>query len=146
MRLLTWLLDRLFTKFVITNDVGDQYLIRYKIYNGRHFSIKLHHILRSDEDRELHDHPWNFVSFLLTEGYVELTPGKLPRRWLPWQIVTHKATDAHRLILKHPAWTLVFCSSKVREWRFHTPDGWVHWQKFLDWKFGGRNNYTTETP
>lgn len=36
-------------------------------------TLRLHHILRSDDDRHLHDHPFDFTSFLLTGGYLEIT-------------------------------------------------------------------------
>lgn len=35
------------------------------------YSFYLHCFLRSDDDRALHDHPWNFVSLLLFGGYKE---------------------------------------------------------------------------
>ena len=54
----------------------------------------LHLFLRDDDDRALHDHPWDNASFLLTEGYVEVLPGnpadprerswKLRRTWGFW--------------------------------------------------------------
>ena len=35
------------------------------------FSIRLHHIMRPDADRHLHDHPFNFRSVVLAGWYVE---------------------------------------------------------------------------
>lgn len=37
-------------------------------------SIRVHHILRSDDDRAYHDHPWPFVTVILKGGYYELRP------------------------------------------------------------------------
>lgn len=34
-------------------------------------SIRVHHILRPDEDRHLHDHPWDARTIILKGGYVE---------------------------------------------------------------------------
>ena len=56
------------TRHVIATNDGDPYLIRYTLIECRWFSIKVHHILRSDEDRCEHDHPWPFVSLILTGG------------------------------------------------------------------------------
>lgn len=42
-------------------------------------NIYLHHILRSDDDRALHDHPWWNVSVVLRGGYYEWTPA-------PWWV------------------------------------------------------------
>ena len=42
---------------------------------GAPFAARLHHILRSDHDRALHDHPWPNASFVLSGGYWEVLPG-----------------------------------------------------------------------
>ena len=38
-------------------------------------AARVHHILRSDLDRALHDHPWDNASVLLKGGYWEVVPG-----------------------------------------------------------------------
>jgi hypothetical protein len=63
---------RLAKKQIIRSDDGQPYLIRWAI-NTPLLGIKLHHILRSDEDRDLHDHPWSFLSVILWGGYWEHT-------------------------------------------------------------------------
>lgn len=108
------------------------YMHRY-IFRTPWFQIRLHHILRSDEDRHLHDHPFNFVSFLLSSGYWEETPlivnglmGR-QRRWCPrFSFVRRLAEDLHKLTLVEPTWTLVFAQLKRRDWGFQTEDGWVN--------------------
>src|SRR5438309_7455387 len=37
-------------------------------------NVYLHEILRGDDDRALHDHPWDNTSMLLDGGYTEVTP------------------------------------------------------------------------
>lgn len=39
------------------------------------FTLRFHRILRSDEGRDFHDHPWEFSSLILSGGYVEHRPG-----------------------------------------------------------------------
>lgn len=34
-------------------------------------SVRVHHILRADQDRHLHDHPWNARTIVLVGSYVE---------------------------------------------------------------------------
>jgi hypothetical protein len=34
-------------------------------------SIRVHHILRADQDMHLHDHPWNARTIVLIGGYIE---------------------------------------------------------------------------
>jgi hypothetical protein len=113
-------------------------------------TLRVHHILRSDDDRALHDHPWAFWSLLLTGGYKEIvgislkdwqrmnpdapTPidgGDIERHtyWPRFSLVRRKAEDAHRLELTSgPVWTLVWTGPFKRQWGFHTDDGWVSYE------------------
>lgn len=98
------------------------------------FLVRLHHIMRSDNDRHFHDHPFSFVSFILRGGYVEYTPHRSPRRFGPGSVVRKKSTDLHFLkLLGGPAWTLVFTTPYHREWGFQTEDGWISAAKYDDW-------------
>lgn len=99
-------------------------------------TLRLHHILRSDAGRDLHDHPWDFWSLLLTGGYYEVTPDPdvpwatrgraIPR----WSLVRRKAEDLHQLLLDRPVWTLVWTGPKRRSWGFQTRRGWVNWRQY----------------
>lgn len=108
-------------------------LTRYYLLNTRWGAIYLHHLHASDEDRALHDHPWSFVSVLLTCGYFEWTETTAghTRTWYPrWSVLRRPAEWRHRLELVRPAWTLVFRSPIKREWGFITPSGWMHWKDY----------------
>lgn len=105
------LLKHLVSTVVIKNDQGDPYMCRYKLLKLPFFRIYLHHILRSDEEAELHDHPWHFVSVILWSGYLEVLRGRR-RRMRAGDVVRHRSTDSHRLILERPAWTLVFLTGE----------------------------------
>lgn len=83
------------------------YLRRWWVIpRNRFFNIYLHNILRSDDDRALHDHPWWSISIILRGGYYEWRPGyeygtQLGMMWRrPGCIRFRKATDAHRLELE----------------------------------------------
>ena len=93
--------------------------------------IRLHHILRSDNDRHLHDHPWDFVSILLSSGYTEHTVNG-SKYWPRFSIIKKKAEDRHRLELQNPIWTLVFTKPKRRDWGFWTENGFVHWRNYTE--------------
>jgi len=114
------------------------YLFRwFVIPRNRWFNIYLHKIVRSDDDRALHDHPWLNCSIVLKGGYIEIT-GK---KWL-WRgagsIVFRRAKALHRLAI-HSAvpvcWTLFITGPRIRDWGFACPKGWVHWKDFT----GGAN-------
>jgi hypothetical protein len=130
-----WLLKRL-PSFNIVGEDGSLYLKRYYLAKNWLGGVYIHKIMRSDDDRALHDHPWKFTSFILDGEYTEITPecpeGKL---WKAGSMIKHEAEDAHRLVLDKPVWTLVFVGKKTREWGFYAKDGWVHWRSYLNDKF-----------
>lgn len=94
------------------------------------FGIRVHHILRSDHDRHLHDHPWDFLSILLWGVYYEALNDGRGLRFRRW-VVRHKAEDLHRLVLSKPVWTLVLTGPKRKSWGFLTEDGMVPWREYL---------------
>jgi hypothetical protein len=54
-------------------------------------------------------------------------------RYAAGSIRCHRATFAHRLKVDHdagPCWTLFVTGPRIRQWGFHCPKGWVHWEKF----------------
>lgn len=113
--------------------------MRRYLFETPWFSVRLHHILKSDEDRGWHDHPWDFLSILLTNGYTEHRPdiaygGFLynMRAYIPqFTLVSRWAEDRHRLELTDgPVWTLVFTGPRRREWGFIDSRGqWTHYSK-----------------
>ena len=126
--------------------IGDNYLTRwYLVPKNRFFNVYLHKFAADDDDRALHDHPWWSVSFLLKGTISELAysetdlylpfekrfPKKNNARWLlPF---FRSAEYSHRVILhSETAWTLFVTGPKSREWGFHCPKGWVHWEDFTD--------------
>jgi hypothetical protein len=108
-------------------------LTRYFLWHGHRLGIFLHHLHASDEDRALHDHPWSFLTCLLSGGYFEWTPaGRSWRR--RFSILYRPAEWQHRLELVRPVWTLVVRFRRRRPWGFITPTGWQEWRAYgKDW-------------
>ena len=100
------------------------------------FSIRLHHIMRSDAGRELHDHPWWYLTVILRGGYRELyrdRNGALMMRWRgAGSIAFHSTRFKHRLIVanREGAWTLFIHGRRSRTWGFHTVNGFVPWTDY----------------
>jgi hypothetical protein len=118
------------------SDLGD-YMHRWE-FRTPWFAIRLHHILRNDQAEDLHDHPWDFTSFLLTGPYVEVVledsirgvfAGQTRRvRHERFAVVRHRAEDLHRIELPEgPVWTLVLTGPLRRSWGFLTSAGWLPW-------------------
>lgn len=120
-----------FTKFVIVGPDGTPYLTRWYLVEKSWFKIYLHKIHRSDADREMHCHPWKFVSFLLWgKGYFEHEANGSRTYFPPFSInVRLDAARPHRLEIQDgdpPQWSLVFIGKKIRDWGFHVPSSYAH--------------------
>lgn len=130
------------------------YLLRWwLIPRNRWFNVYLHKILRSDDDRALHDHPWWNISVVLRGCYFEIMPdfkaaetpytriADLPTRmkWRgPGSIIFRRARACHRLVIPERGtylpgycWTLFITGPRIREWGFHCPRGWKLWTDFV---------------
>ncbi len=111
------------------------YIRRWYVISTPLFRIYLHNMLRDDDDRALHDHPWNNISIILKGGFVEHTPrGSYSR--IPLSVTFRKATAAHRLELRHHAgvrssWSLFLTGRYQRKWGFHCPKGWIPYEQFV---------------
>lgn len=136
------------------------YLRRFFLFPRNKFAnLYLHHIMRSDDDAWPHDHPWNFASLILKNGYLDEQWGWL-REWDAWgkkfredptycpekyeitrpgKFVYRKAEHVHRVILdRGPAWTLVFTGRRFRQWGFWVEGKFTFWREFLN--FWGEND------
>jgi len=130
----------MFRKHTITNiDGSAPYLVRWSINLPFGLSLKLHQILRPDDDRCQHDHPWWFLRLILWGGYVEELADRqqncLPwRPWAPWRVYFCPLHFRHRIRSLHreSSWSLVLCGRKVRTWGFFTRLGWVKWNDFVN--------------
>lgn len=141
---LYWLTRRKFKTLpnrIITLN-GEIYMKRwYLIPHNRFFQIYLHEILKSDADRELHDHPWWSVSFILEGAYMEVW-SRLDENQeiehhnlrIPGYVGGRKATTAHRLELPpgiKRVRTIFITGRDKQEWGFWTKEGWVQSDEFI---------------
>lgn len=137
-------------------ETGEVYMERYwlrkpdeKGGNG----IRIHHTMRSDMDRALHDHPWPSTSIILKGGFFEILPrnqGQNPsmdavefdRIWrAPGDVVSRSASDRHRLEIPdgQSCWTMFVMGEWEKDWGFYDVENhFVYWREYL-------NDYTTVT-
>lgn len=112
--------------------VGSPLMTRYFLFRRESVALFLHHFHRSDLD-ELHDHPWTFVTFLLSHGYWEHTPqGRFWRR--RFSVLYRPAEYQHFIEIERPTWTIVLRFRKRREWGFIKNGIWTLWTKFEEMK------------
>ena len=145
--------------FRITGTAGpeDVYLIRYYVIRSSWFNFYIHIFLRSDRD-DMHDHPWDFCTYLVRGAYIERKWNFKERRTdvifrSNWpdigygeekqnRLVFRKATDLHQVMtpeqyslsrINEAPMTLFFSGPKRREWGFvrQSTRQWVHWKEYL---------------
>lgn len=145
----------------ITGSAGadDVYLIRYYVIQNRWFNVFIHQFLRSDRD-DLHDHPWDFVTYLVRGAYTEnkwsddfqwvesirrhnyiyndyMRPVRLKKNTL----VFRRATDQHQVVVDEDlkekdkdkaALTLFISGPTKREWGFIRKENSK--RTWIDWR------------
>lgn len=133
---LLFLLEKCNRKLIIKDRIDDEdYLERYYLFLRNRktfpFNIFLHKFLKSDSE-DLHDHPWDFTTIILTGGYWEYTPNN--KRWYgPGSIIKKKASDYHRIELDptKTTWTLFIPGKQKQDWGFKVGNDWIHHEKYL---------------
>jgi len=123
-------------RIILDRESNEAYLERFYLFlKDREtfpFNIFLHRFLKSDPD-DLHDHPWNYRTFILLGGYWEHTEeGKCWRGPLSYRFAD--ARSLHRLELDKEidyCWTLFIPGTKIREWGFQTKKGWVQNDEYI---------------
>ena len=115
-------------------------------------AIRVHHILRSDNAREHHDHPWAYLTVILKGGYTEVTLdydksglflGERRRFYGPGSILWRPAKSWHRLEVNtagEGCWTLFITGKYQQKWGFlKTP-----FMKIPHNEYKNKNNYTED--
>jgi hypothetical protein len=129
---------------------GDTYMVRYVLVGTPWGDVKVHHILRPDQTRDLHDHPWPFLAVILRGGYTEEVPWVRPngepmarhyrtgaplslrRTRRPGHAYLARATYTHRIHELHgDCWSLVLSGRRCRAWGFWMDGQWVHWKSYV---------------
>lgn len=113
--------------------------------------IFLHHVLRSDLDRDPHTHQWPFISIILFGHYREhiyyhnacycadrtCAHRNRLRDASVGSVLCNSADHTHWLEVVRPVWSLVFVGKKAQTWGFWTfdaatrKDTWVEWDIYL---------------
>ena len=129
---------------------GRPLLTRYHLLRTPWFRLYLHVFHRSDIDRSLHDHPWDFLSLILWGGYTEVRPIDVQREalreghisqpiemermpYFPGALLYRPAWWAHRIELEpgKKSISLVLVGRKSRDWGFFSKQ-WTPWKEFVN--------------
>lgn len=135
---------------ITSPDGNDTYMRRWWLFNPypgveqggsylRRFawlplSIRIHHILRPDADRHLHDHPWDARTIILMGWYVETREdGRTHVRWRG-DTATLKHDEFRRIhdVCANTGAVTMFITFKYRgTWGFKVDGTKVPWREYL---------------
>lgn len=131
---------------IMSMDGSEAYMMRWWLFNpyresgsAKQFgwgwlpSIRIHHILREDHDRHLHDHPWNARTMVLKGHYVELREDGLPYCRMTGDTAALRFGEYHRItcVSQGGVFTL-FITWKYRgTWGFKVNGNKVPWREYL---------------
>lgn len=101
--------------------------------------VYLHRFHRSDDDGELHNHPWKWsLSLVLVGGYREERrgPGDVVhvRIVRPWRLNIIRHDDFHRVdLLEDDAWSLFLAGPRTQNWGFwnRLTGKFTPWREFI---------------
>jgi hypothetical protein len=137
-------------------DANSPYLTRYTLIKTEGWKLCYHIFHRSDAD-DLHDHPWDFLTFPLV-GYIDVTAAgaQRVRALVPYY---RKAEHQHRVqlrrrfadpddiewwgvpldVVRNTWWDIearsfVLMFKPRRDWGFIVPKhGWMNWRTYFHW-------------
>lgn len=112
--------------YKITGGGDTVYLVRYIVFKSKYGCFYIHRFMRSDSD-DPHDHPWNFITYIVSGGYKEKfydldkptqnsnaqayfgADAKFTSFWtprtnvrLPGSFAFRRATDIHQVVVDRP--------------------------------------------
>lgn len=150
------LLTRLVAKFCNWSKYSyfdlDGYMLRHYCLVLPWFAVRKHTILRSDNDRHLHDHPFSSISIILAGSYIEhqvdwngppdrsyamVINNKMTQVYVylrtPGSVIIRRADSLHKLELCQggPVTTCFITGKKAKEWGFASEQGWIHNVEYL---------------
>jgi len=125
----------------IKSKKGVVHFRRWRIFSLPWFSVNVHAIYKEDQDNDLHNHPWNIWTIILSGSYVEVywddktksIKYKIRKRF---NIGYRKSDEFHRIGLIRgfslkPVYTLAIIGKrKEKEWGYLTDDGFVDHKEY----------------
>lgn len=125
----------------IVSKEGVLHFKRFAIIECSLFNIYIHRIYHEDEEKHMHDHPWDYVSVLLRGKFIEKTVNGHSGWIRPISVIKRKAEDFHKIqalgIGCSHLTTLFFTGKRRREWGYDTEKGWIDNVSYRKWKHEG---------
>lgn len=107
--------------WTLRNGILHVNMVRYYLIKSRYFEVYFHQFIDDDES-VLHDHPWSFLTIILSGGYDEELSDGTMRHLGPGRVVFRDAAHRHRVLiadrLTGRVWTVVATGRRKATWSF----------------------------
>jgi hypothetical protein len=136
------LYKRIFLVREIKSKLGVLHFRRWRVIETPLFNIYLHAFYKPDSDSDMHDHPWDFMSIIIWNGYYELVAGQRLICRDMFYVAFNKAEKKHTVVYLHDnkrTYTFVITGPRRREWGYHTSSGWMTNQEYRKFKNDEKN-------
>lgn len=97
------------------------------------FSIRIHHIKRADDGRELHDHPFDYRTIILRGWYWEQDVFGETTVRITGATQASRAQTFHRIdrVSDGGVWTLFIMGRRINSWGFMVGGRKVYWKNYV---------------
>ena len=122
----------------IKSKTGELHFKRWEILKTRWGSIWLHAIYKADQDKHLHNHPWDFTSVVLKGSYYEQTSLGNKKQY-PGKINIRNGEEHHKILelLSPVVYTLFFVSAPKRLWGYKVEGKFIDHETYRELKNKG---------
>lgn len=133
----------------IRSKAGKLHFRRWRIIETPWFGVYIHGIYQADQDKDMHDHPWDYASYVIKGGpFLEESMNSLGEKkelenMFPGDFIRRRAEHFHRIVkLESPVYTLFFTGRRRRNWGY-AADGnrWVDHETYRNVKNMLRPDY-----
>jgi CRP-like cAMP-binding protein len=123
----------------IKSKTGVLHFRRWRILSTPWFSIYLHGIYKADSDIHLHDHPWDYLSIILSGSFLEETVDhngcQTVNLMKPGSSVRRKAEQFHKIkdMITPKVHTLFITKKPRRDWGYNVDGKWMQHDDYRKW-------------
>lgn len=104
------------------------------------FKVLVHYFPPNVSDRDPHDHPRSFLTFILRGSYfnVEWHGEEQELELLSRGAIRYRPAEHTHIVETgdEGAWTLVIMGPEIRKWGFLRNGRWLPWKRYVEW-YGG---------
>lgn len=120
-----------------TNNINEATIVRYILIRTKNHNLFLHKMIRSDR-HPMHDHSWDFISFILNGHFWEELVDRLVFHDKKEKFYVRDANTFHRIVLDREyqltdadvPTTLMFTYRRRKNWNYLVDGVPVKWRKY----------------